>query len=1079
MFMMLFAAFNTLLHRISHQSDLAIAVAFASAVRDHEGGDFLFANSTNVVPLRSKIDPDLQFSDYLKQVKTRIVKASEHQEYFFGNIINALNLPRDPSRSPLFSILFNYETGEFRRSVKSLDIDLPTMGYPYRGPTDTAMYELYLNIAEVPGGLEFQCDFNRDLFDETTVTRWLGCLRSLLTSITADPNQPLSKLGMMDAEERDKILFQWNQTERDYRVASLKEMLETQLAKTPDQPAIILENYELTYRELHARANRVAHRLKTLGVGPESIIGVLAERSVEMVVGLLGILKAGGAYLPIDPDYPSDRLQFVLQDAQPKLVVAQRKFAGRLPVNTQAIALEDDFRAELESNLKDQLQPESLAYVIYTSGSTGRPKGVMITHQAVTNFLQCVQQIHPLNANDRLLQKSPFTFDFSVQEFFWPLTTGAALVLARPGMHGDSDYLIKTIREKRITAQTFVPSILAAFLDDEEAKQCSSLQYVVCCGEPLSSELQDRLFSILPHVELVNLYGPTEAAVAVTMWKCRLGTTRGTVPIGRPFSNTQIYILDHTKQPVPVGVPGELHIGGAQVARGYLARPELTLEKFVENPFADGKLYKTGDLARYRNEGVLEFIGRTDFQVKLRGFRIELEEIEATLESFSGVRDAVVILRDDRGNRRLTAYLIAEGVQTRDLRAYASSKLPDYMVPAAWVLLKEFPLTANGKLDRKALPEPATTVTEQAFVLPRDQAESEIAAIWANILHLPAVGVTEDFFELGGDSLLGVRLFTQLRKLLGTDLPLATLFQATTVEQMAALVKQKGWRSNWSPLVSIQPLGSRTPLFAVHGGYGEVMLYRHLAGCLGTDQPFYGLQAQGLDGSPIRLDTVEAIATTYLAEVQKIHPHGPYLLLGYCTGGSIAFEMAQQLHKAGEEVAFVGLIDSPNPAHPPVRMSLSERTKRRLEIASHLSPLDQLRYFAGRASGKVSANLQKWRGQRKLANLEHQSGTSAPEDARLLNVLTVHDQVVSAYRPTPFAGRLTLFRAKDLDDGYAYKKDLGWTEFARDGLQLIEVASEHYEMLKPPDVQFVANKLEEAIQSALAGHFVTNGSRAG
>ena len=695
----------------------------------------------------------------------------------------------------------------------------------------------------------------------------------------------------------------------------------------------------------------------------------------------------------------------------------------------------------------------------------------MITHQAVTKFLQCVQQIHPLNANDRLLQKSPFTFDFSVQEFFWPLTTGATLVLARPGMHGDSRYLIKTIQEKRVTAQTFVPSILAAFLDDEEAKECSSLQSVFCCGEPLSSDLQDRLFSILPHVKLVNLYGPTEAAVAVTLWKCRVGNTRGTVPIGRPFNNTQIYILDHAMQAVPVGVPGELHIGGAQVGRGYLARPELTLEKFVENPFAEGKLYKTGDLARYRDDGVLEFIGRTDFQVKLRGFRIELEEIEATLKSFSGVRDAVVILRDDRGNRRLTAYLVAEGLQTRDLRAYASSKLPDYMVPSAWVLLREFPLTANGKLDRKALPEPATTVTQQAFVLPRDQAESEIAAIWANILHLPVVGVTEDFFELGGDSLLGVRLFTQIRKLLGTDLPLASLFQATTVEQLAALVKQKGWRSNWSPLVSIQPLGNRTPLFAVHGGYGEVMLYRHLAGCLGTDQPFYGLQAQGLDGSPIRLDTVEAIATTYLAEVQKVHPHGPYLLLGYCTGGAIAFEMAQQLHKAGEEVAFVGLIDSPNPADPPVRMSLSERTKRRLEIASHLSPLDQLRYFAGRASGKVSANLEKWRGQRKLANLEQQNGTLVPEDARLLNVITVHDQVVSAYRPTPFAGRLTLFRAKDLDDGYAYKKDLGWTEFARDGLQLIEVASEHYEMLKPPYVQFVANKLAEAIQSALASHF--------
>jgi amino acid adenylation domain-containing protein/natural product biosynthesis luciferase-like monooxygenase protein len=1079
MFMMLFAAFNTLLHRISNQNDLAIGVAFASAVRDHDGGDFLFANSTNVVPLRSRIDPDLQFCDYLKVVKSGIVRASEHQEYFFGNIINALNLPRDPSRSPLFSILFNYETGEFRRTINGLEIDLPTIGYPYRGPTDTAMYELYLNIAEVADGLEFQCDYNADLFDKITVTRWLECLRSLLSSIVANPNQLLSKLEMMDATERDKILVHWNQTRREYPAASLKEMLESQFAQTPNQQAVILENYELTYKELHTRANMLAHRLKTFGVGPNTIVGVLAERSVELVLALIGIIKAGGAYLPLDPDCPSDRLQFVLKDAQPKLVLAQGKFAGRLPANTLVIALEDDFRGEAESNLKDQLQADSLAYVIYTSGSTGQPKGVMITHRAVTNFLRYVQETCRLAVNDRVIQKSPFTFDFSVQEFFWPLTTGATLVVARPGMQGDSRYLTKTIREKKITALTFVPSMLATFLDEEDTKECSSLKRIVCCGEALSSELQNRLFSILPNIDLINFYGPTEAAVAVTSWKCSPASGRGTVPIGTPFSNTQIYLLDRTMQPVPVGLPGELHIGGTQVARGYLARPELTLERFVENPFGEGKLYKTGDLARYRDDGVLEFIGRTDFQIKLRGFRIELEEIEATLKSFSGVRDAVVIVRDDHGNQRLVAYVIADGIQARELRAYISTKLPDYMIPSAWIFLKEFPLTAHGKLDRGALPEPAARVVEQAFVPPRDQAEAEIAAIWANILHLPAVGVTEDFFELGGDSLLGVRLFTQIRKLLGTDLPLATLFQAPTVEQLATLVKQQGWRSNWSPLVPIQPNGNRTPVFAVHGGYGEVMLYRHLSGCLGSEQPFYGLQAQGLDGSPIGLDTVEGIATTYLAEVRKVQAHGPYLLAGYCSGGAIAFEMAQQLHRAGEEVALVALIDSPNPGRPPVRLSLSERTKRRLEIAAHLSPLDQLRYFAGRASGKVSANLQKWRGQRTLAALEQQNGASIPENARLLNVITVYDEVVSAYRPTPFAGRLTLFRAKDLDDGYAYQKDLGWTEYAKAGLQIIDVVSEHYEMLKPPHVQFVANKLEETIRSAFANHLVTNGAIAG
>ncbi len=792
LFMTLFAAFNVLLHRLSGQDDLVVGVPFESGIRERAGGDALFANTTNVMPLRSRVEGDPPFTEYLEATKGLILAASEHQEYFFGRLLNKLHLSRDPARSPLFSVLFNFETGEFCKNADGLAVELVTEDFPYRGPVGTTMNEIYLNVAEKRGTLEFQCDFCTQLFKRETIERWFGHLRTLLQAITVDPTQPVSLLPILTDQERKTLVVDWNHTWRDCPTnVCLHELIEAQVERTPDAVALVFENESLTYREVNRRANRLAHHLRKLGVGPEAIVGIFGERSLEMVIGLVATLKAGGAYLPLDPTYPTDRLAFMLADAQPAVVLMQRQMAAQAPPHdAKVVFLEDKLAAESDDDVNpvNLTQPENLAYVIYTSGSTGQPKGAMNTHRGICNRLLWMQEQYRLTAEDRVLQKTPFSFDVSVWEFFWPLLAGARLVVARPGLHGDSQYLINTISGNAITTIHFVPSMLAAFLEDRDVANCSSLRQVICSGEALPVELQDRFFAKLANTKLDNLYGPTEAAVDVTFWKCERGSGERTVPIGRPVANTQIYVLDRTMQPVPPGVAGELHIGGVQLARGYLAKPELTAEKFVPNPFGEERLYKTGDLARYRSDGAIEFLGRIDHQVKIRGFRIELGEIEAVLKKHGAVRDCVVLVQEegDESQRRLVAYVVAKEVSIRELREHAQKILPDYMVPSAFVFLDKLPMTSNGKLDRRALPKPQ--LETDRFVEPRTALERKLAEIWQNVLGVERVGADDNFFELGGDSLTSVRVANRLHDLTHERVSVALILQAPTVSQLADLL---------------------------------------------------------------------------------------------------------------------------------------------------------------------------------------------------------------------------------------------------------------------------------------------------
>jgi amino acid adenylation domain-containing protein len=658
-----------------------------------------------------------------------------------------------------------------------------------------------------------------------------GHFVTLLEGIVANPQERISQLPILTASEQQQLLVEWNDTQVDYAFDKcIHQLFEEQVERTPDAVAVVFENQQLTYHELNTRANQLAHYLQSLGVSADVLVGICVERSLEMVVGLLGILKAGGAYVPLDPEYPQDRLTFMLADAQVSVLLTQQHLVESLPQHqARVVHLDKDWlliSKFSQENPIAQVQASNVAYVIFTSGSTGQPKGVMLSHSNLCNHTFWMQATFPLTEKDKVLQKTPFGFDASVWEFYAPLLAGGQLLIAEPGGHTDSAYLLRLITQQQVTTIQLVPSLLQMLLEQGGIENCHSLKHVFCGGEVLPVTLQEGLLSKLD-VNLHNLYGPTEACIDATFWNCQREIYPQLVPIGRPIDNTQIYILDQNLQPVPVGVPGELHIGGAGLAIGYLNHPELTQEKFIPNSFSgsrgageqgrkgENRLYKTGDLARYLPDGNIEYLGRIDNQVKIRGFRIELGEIEAALSQHSDVQTSVVIVREDiPGNKRLVAYIVPQPQITPTvsvLRSFLKEKLPEYMVPSAIAILKSLPLTPNGKIDRRALPEPeARTGIENDIVLPRTPIEEKLTQIWQQVLRVEQIGIHDNFFELGGDSILSIQIISRA-KVAGIKLTVKQLFANQTIAQLATVVGttkalsiEQGLVSGTLPLTPIQ-----------------------------------------------------------------------------------------------------------------------------------------------------------------------------------------------------------------------------------------------------------------------------------
>ncbi|PTL76953.1 non-ribosomal peptide synthetase, partial [Vitiosangium sp. GDMCC 1.1324] len=789
-FMTLLTATQVLLHRYSGQEDFALGTPVEG--REQHGLEGLIGFFINTVVLRARPEGRLSFRELIARVKASTLDAFSHQEVPFEKLVEVLQPQRDLSRSPFFQVMVVYQQGLALRGA------LPGVTLrPLEVESHTSRFDLSLAFTDSPEGLGVSFEYNTDLFDEATVARMAGHLEVLLKGAVDQPEQRVAELPLLTEAERQKLLVDWNDTRAPLPSdARLHGLVEAQVDRTPNAPAVSYEGTQLTYRELDERANQLAHHLRSLGVGLEVPVAVCMERSLEMVVGLLAILKAGGAYVPMDPSYPAERLAFMMADASAPVLLTQERLKPALPATSARVVCLDsgweDIARAPTHRPQVAVAPEGAAYIIYTSGSTGRPKGALNTHVAICNRLAWMQSAYGLTPEDSVLQKTPFGFDVSVWEFFWPLLTGARLVMAIPGGHQDGAYLVRTIASERITTLHFVPSMLQVFLEQPGLESCTHLKRIVCSGEALPAELAQRCLERLP-ASLYNLYGPTEAAVDVTHWTCERGDSRRSVPIGRPITNLRLHILDANLRPVPMGVPGELYIGGIGLARGYFRRPDLTAERFIADPLSTepgARLYKTGDLARYLPGGEIEYLGRTDFQVKLRGFRIELGEIEASLGQHPTVREAVVVAREDvPGDKRLVAYVVPAAGQVTDaaeLRRHLQQRLPDYMVPAAIVSLPSLPLSSNGKVDRRALPAPSSTAADsRAYTAPHTRTEELLCGLFARVLRLERVGIHDDFFALGGHSLLATRLVARVHETFGVELSLRALFEAPTAARLA------------------------------------------------------------------------------------------------------------------------------------------------------------------------------------------------------------------------------------------------------------------------------------------------------
>ncbi|MGF1938165.1 MAG: non-ribosomal peptide synthetase [Nostoc sp. ChiQUE02] len=1120
LFMTLLAAFGTTLHRYTGQEDILIGSPIAG--RNQVETEGLIGFFVNTLAIRTNLSGNPSFRQLLSQVREVTLGAYAHQDLPFEKLVEELQPERNLSHSPLFQVMF-----AFHNTPREL-WELPGLNItPLEVHNGAAKFDLTLDLEETSEGIKGGIEYNTDLFDATTIARMLGHFQTLLEGIVANPEQHISDLPLLTATEQHQLLGEWNNTQTDYDLSQcLHQLFEAQVEKTPDAIAVKFADKHLTYNELNCRANQLANYLQTCGVQPDVLVAICVERSLEMVVGLLGILKAGGAYVPLDPEYPQERIAYMLDDCQAPVLLTQSNLVDHLPGKAYKICLDTEWEtisqqsdiyqeALLYETLRDggsrrlrtpktvgaasrredcdpltslrvcnpnsSVKPLDLAYVIYTSGSTGKPKGAMNTHQGICNRLLWMQDAYKLNATDSVLQKTPFSFDVSVWEFFWPLLTGARLVMAQPGGQRDATYLINTIAQEEITTLHFVPSMLQIFLETKGLERCQSLKRVFCSGEALPFDLQERFFDRMG-CELHNLYGPTEAAIDVTFWQCQRESNLKSVPIGRAIANTQLYILDSHLQAVPLGAIGELYIGGMGVARGYLNRPDLTAERFVYHPFNEGeKLYKTGDLARYLPDGNIEYIGRVDHQVKIRGFRIELGEIEALLAQHPTIQQTVVITRvDNPQNQQLVVYIVPYPEQTPttdELRHFLKQKLPEYMVPSAFVLLDTLPLTPNGKIDRRALPSPDSTRldSENTYVAPRDELEFQLTKIWEQILGVQPIGVKDNFFELGGHSILAVKLFWQIEKIFNKNLPLAILFQSGTVEALAKIISEEDIatnkalikpldksKSSWSSLVEIQPNGSKPPFFCIHGLGGEVLCFRELAMHLGSEQPFYGLQPQGLDGKHPFHTRIEDMATHYIQEIQTLQSKGPYFLGGYSFGGIVAFEMARQLQEQGEQVGILVMLDSCRPGYS-WRVSFLKRVFLHLNNMVHQGPI----YLWQRA-----VKWSYWRKRHLENKYNHylEDLLDLPENDKHLKIINTNTQAIGEYIFSPYLGQAILLRTEDRNRseavGIRYDPQFGWGDLVTGGLNIHYLPGSHLDLLKEPNVQVLAETLRNCLTQA-------------
>ncbi len=1018
----LLAALQAVLHRYSGQDEVVVS---------------LRSRTTHPRAVRTDFSSDPTFRDVVRRVS-----AAWHEE-------KVSDLPERNSERT--SVQFGFGAGS------------PSEW----GADEYALAIAFRNEGEEHGGV---VGYDAAVFDARTIRRFLNHFITLLEAAAATPDGRVGMLPLLNSAERDRILTEWNRTTTvPLPDGSVVSRFQEQALQKPNAVAAVLGDRGLSYRDLDAESNRLAHALRTLGTRPGSLVGICLERSLDLGIAVLGVLKAGAAYVALDPEYPRERLEFMLQDSQASVVLGDRHAVARLPDGPRRIltfgseSMARLLEVEPVTPVPHPPAPTDLAYVIYTSGSTGRPKGVAMPHRALANLIRW-QIESSSNPSAKTLQFASLNFDVSFQEIFSTWCAGGTLLMVSEEERRDPFALWRLISDERVE-RLFLPFVALQQLAgaaDGATVSAAALREVITAGEQLQITMQiSRLFRGSVPRSLQNQYGPSETHVATAFTVEGPASSWPTLPpIGRPIANNRIYILDRHGEPVPVGVAGEIFIGGIGLALGYWKRPDLTAERFVPDPFgaaSDGRLYKTGDLGRYRASGDIEFLGRLDDQVKIRGFRVEPGEIATAIAQHPGVRESVVTARQDgSGGNFLAGYFVARGSRaprSSELRAFLKTKIPGYMVPSVFIAMTALPLTPSGKVDRRALPAPDLLRPEMdaPMIAPRDREESRLAVIWERAFGIERIGIHDDFFELGGHSLIAGRVFAQIRKLFSTDLPPTTLLQAPTIARLADVLRGDRKPERWTSLVSIQPEGSRPPLFCMHAGAGTILFYQDLARALGSDQPVYGLQAQGLYGDAAPHAEVDEMATHYAREIRTVQAEGPYYLAGFCFGGLLAFAVAEVLTREGSEVALLASFDGGS--H---RFDYAVRTGGGMGLdGPHEAPpsrigrhLDRLRQMGlaeriGYIHRNVTTRLRRWLSRARdrahliWSDLLRRRGRALPDRLRQTYFRPNSVRASLRFKPSVYPGRMAIFETR----GLFRDPHLGWDGLVAGGFDVHEISA--------------------------------------
>ncbi|HJQ68948.1 MAG TPA: amino acid adenylation domain-containing protein [Blastocatellia bacterium] len=1113
-------AWALMLSRYSGEDDVIFGATRRCRRSSVANADSIVGLFINTLPMRVTVSGDSPLIPWLKGIRAQHValRKVEHTP-----LVKIQEWSEVSNGVALFDSILIFEGYELNSFLKTLGEDWKGREFEiHEQPT----YPMELS-AWAGEELLFRLAYDSRRFDDDAIRRMLGGLATLLKAMAEDPEQRLASLPLLDGEERRRLLVEWNATEASYSANScIHHLFESQAKRTPEATAVVFGNESLSYAELNERANQLARRLVGFGVGPDVLVAVCMKRSIDVILSLLATLKAGGAYLPLDPSYPADHLSAILRDARPRVVLAEKRSLEKLSeCEVHVIAVDHERELtdrQAKHNLNVEVKADNLAYVIYTSGSTGMPKGVLIEHRSLVNYSEFAGSYYALGPGDRVLQFASISFDASAEEIYACLTRGATLVLRTEGMASSISTFLKKCGEKRITVLDLPTAYwheMADAICAEGLMLPAGLRLIIIGGESASAE-KTRLWRkrVGEKVRLVNTYGPTEATIVTTV--CDLTRREASipssksVPIGRPVSNARVYVLDRHGQPVPVGLPGEMFIGGAGVARGYLNRPELTSERFVPNHFDDCKanrLYKTGDMVRYLPDGNIEFCGRADDQVKIRGFRIELGEIEAAIARSSMASSAVCLAREDaRGDKRLVAYVVPSTHVAGDsqqqiaarLKEFLKNKLPHYMVPASFVLIESLPTTRNGKVNRKMLPAPdAHTEAEGgAYVRPRNPLEYQLVEVWEELFQVRPIGIRDSFFDLGGHSLLSVRMMDRVERLTGKKAPLATLFEGATIEHLAdALVSQiEGYDD--LPLVPVQPQGAKPPFYYLHGDFNGGGLYcSSLSRHLGKDRPFYAIQPHGLNNEAVP-PTIEEMAARHVETLRQFQPEGPYLLGGHCNGGLVAFEMARQLTEQGQRVDLLALIcatgenarfralDRVLSAYGRLRgLDEAERQARFLAWRRRVERVGELRDYysvrldeisraglrdqitaAGHFASSVCKSLRRNSADESSSGIETRA---APPDAeidpaedRRKKVMDAYVKAMSAYVPRRYKGRVTLLLPAESSSAASSDSTWGWRRVA-DSVEVRVVPGGHLTCITS-HVKELAENLSEFLNRA-------------